>query len=149
MSTPSRVNIVRFACGESRLLVAQDNGSILVYDTSDLFSGDSKEVRPLTSAHIQSTYLHQIVPNPGTETGLSDLVAVVSDGKVQLLNIALEPQGGWVASDLMSQPISGKLALYIFIVVFPDFCCSLMVAEGQTFSYRSSDWRYFDIFSNE
>ncbi|KAF8969236.1 hypothetical protein BDZ97DRAFT_1796720 [Flammula alnicola] len=106
VSIPSKANIVKFACRDTRLLVGQDNGSMLVYDTSSLFTEGTEDVHPLTSTHIQTTYLRQIVPNPGTEPGLSELVAVVANGKVQLLNIQLEPQGGWAATDLMTQPIA-------------------------------------------
>ncbi|KAF8199687.1 hypothetical protein BJ912DRAFT_922074 [Pholiota molesta] len=71
-------------------------------------SPDANEVHPLTSAHVQTTSVRQIVPNPGAEPGLSDLIAVVSNGKVQLLDTQLEPQGGWTATDLMTQPIAAS-----------------------------------------
>ncbi|KAF5326909.1 hypothetical protein D9619_004355 [Psilocybe cf. subviscida] len=103
---PSRANIVKFACSDTRLLVGQDNGSILLFDTAQLFTEGGPDVHPLTSTHFQRTYLRYIVPNPGTEPGLSDLVAIVANGKVQLVNGELEPQGGWAATDDASQPIS-------------------------------------------
>ncbi|KAF9526360.1 hypothetical protein CPB83DRAFT_857976 [Crepidotus variabilis] len=99
-------NIINFAYGDTRLLVGLENGSLAVYDTASLFSSGTDEVAPLKTTQIQDAALGQIVPNPGTEPALSELVAIVGDGKVALLNMNLEPQGGWAASDLMTQPIS-------------------------------------------
>lgn len=130
MSTSSRINIVRFACSDSRLLVSQDNGSILVYDTSQLFTEGTNEVHPSTSTHIQAGYIQQIVPNPGTEPGLNDLVAIVSNGKVQLLNLDLEPQGGWVGNDLMSQPIAGQFQFLVSSKSLANTCNSVLVSQG-------------------
>lgn len=109
VTIPTRANIVAFACGETKLLVGLDDGSVVVYDTSSLFTPGTNDIQPLARNQIQSSPLRQILPNPGTEPNLSDLVAVVGDGKVELLNMQLESQGGWVASDLMTQPIAGKL----------------------------------------
>ncbi|KAH9481729.1 hypothetical protein JR316_0006256 [Psilocybe cubensis] len=106
VSIPTRATIVAFACGDTKLLVGLADGSVVVYDTSSLFTEGTNDVQPLGRNEIQTSPLRQVVPNPGTEPGLSDLVAIVSDGKVELLNMNLESQGGWVASDLMSQPIS-------------------------------------------
>ena len=57
------------------------------------------------------------MPNPGTEQNLSSLVAVVGDGKAVLLDMQLEPQGGWTASDSLSQPVAGLFA-YCLIPAF-------------------------------
>jgi len=65
-------------------------------------------------AQVQSSSLRQMSPNPGIEPNLSELFAVVGDGKVALLNVQLEPQGGWAASDLMTQPISGEFSEVCF-----------------------------------
>lgn len=54
------------------------------------------------------------MPNPGTEQNLSNLVAVVGDGNAVLLDMQLEPQGGWAASDSLTQPIAGLFAYCYF-----------------------------------
>ncbi|KAF8907368.1 hypothetical protein CPB84DRAFT_1822580 [Gymnopilus junonius] len=106
LSIPTKANIIRFACADSRFLVGLEDGSIVVYDTSAILTPGTNDIQPLNRIQIQSSPLRQIVPNPGSEPGLNDLVAVVGDGNVHLLNKGLESQGGWVASDLMSQPIA-------------------------------------------
>jgi nucleoporin NUP159 len=149
VSTPYRANIVRFAAQESRLIVAQENGSLLLFDTSQLFTEDANEVHPLTSAHVQTTSVRQIVPNPGAEPGLSDLIAVVSNGKVQLLDTQLEPQGGWTATDLMTQPIAGKFTCHSLVHTMTHLHISFVVSERKAHCYRSADWGYFDLFSHK
>lgn len=109
VSIPTRANIVAFACGDTKLLVGLTDGSVVVYDTSSLFTAGTNDVQPLGRNQIQTSSLRQVLPNPGKEPGLNDLVAVVGDGKVELFNMQLESQGGWVASDLMTQPIAGKI----------------------------------------
>ncbi|KAF8150734.1 hypothetical protein B0H34DRAFT_801662 [Crassisporium funariophilum] len=103
---PGKCNMVAFASADTRLLVGLEQGTIAVYDTAVLFTSGSDETQPMKTTQIQSRAFRQIAPNPGTEQNLGDLVAVVADGKVQLLNMQLEPQGGWVASDIMTQPIA-------------------------------------------
>ena len=89
------------------MFVGLEDGHVLVYDTSALFSPGTNGVEPLTSTQIQRPALRQIVPNPGTEPGLSDLVAVVGHEKVHLFNMQLESQGGWAATDMSSRPVAG------------------------------------------
>ena len=84
---------------------------MLAYDTSVLFSSGTNGVGPLTSTQIQRPALRQIVPNPGTEPGLSDLVAIVGEEKVHLYNMQLESQGGWAAADTSSRPVAGAYIL--------------------------------------
>ncbi|PPQ64136.1 hypothetical protein CVT24_008766 [Panaeolus cyanescens] len=103
---PAKPNIITFAESDSRLIVAFEQGSIAVYDTAVLCSPGEGDVQPLYNNQVQTSPFRQILPNPGSEPGLSDLVAVVGDGKVHLWNTRLESQGGWAASDLMSQPIA-------------------------------------------
>jgi len=103
-STP---NIVTFAFGDSRMFVGLEDGHVLVYDTSALFSSGTDKIGPLASTQIQRPALRQIIPNPGTEPGLSDLVAIVGHEKVHLFNVQLEPQGGWEATDISSRPVAG------------------------------------------
>jgi len=100
-----RANIVTFACNDTRLVLGLESGSVAIYDTAALLSSGTDEIQPLTTRQIQSSPLRQIISNPGSEP---ELVAVVGDGNVVLLNMQLEPQGGWAASDLMTQPISGE-----------------------------------------
>ncbi|KAJ3490063.1 hypothetical protein NLJ89_g11470 [Agrocybe chaxingu] len=100
------VNIIDFACNDTRLIVGLENGSLGMYDTASLFTPGTEQIQPLRTVQVQTSPLRQIAPNPGTEANLSELFAVVGDGKVQLLNMQLEPQGGWEGTDLMSQPIS-------------------------------------------
>lgn len=109
-----KANIVTFACHDTRLLVGLEQGAIAVYDTAALFTSGSGDVQPLKITQLQSGPLRQIVPNPGTEQNLSSLVVVVGDGKVALLDMQLEPQGGWTASDSSTQPIAG-------LCLLPDF----------------------------
>ncbi|KAF9048549.1 hypothetical protein BJ165DRAFT_1460486 [Panaeolus papilionaceus] len=103
---PAKPNIVTFAESDSRLIVAFEQGSVAVYDSATLCSPGSGDVQPLYNNQAQNSPFRQILPNPGSEPGLSDLVAVVGDAKVHLWNTRLESQGGWAASDLMSQPIA-------------------------------------------
>jgi nucleoporin NUP159 len=105
------VNLIAFATKDTRLVVGLENGSVAIYDTALLFTPGTGEVPPLKTMQVQSSPLRQILPNPSMEQSLSDLLAVVGHGKVLLLNMQLEPQGGWAASDLMTQPISGQFPL--------------------------------------
>jgi len=99
------------------MFVGLEDGHMLVYDTSALFSPGTNEVEPLTSTQIQRPALRQIVPNPGAEPGLSDLVAVVGHEKVQLFNMQLESQGGWAATDMSSRPVAGGYFLDPFLFI--------------------------------
>lgn len=92
-----------------------EQGAVAIYDTTALFTPGSGDVQPLRITQLQSGPLRQIVPNPGTEQ--SGLVAVVGDGKAVLLDMQLEPQGGWTASDSLSQPVAG-LCAYCLISAF-------------------------------
>jgi nucleoporin NUP159 len=107
LSLQSKPNIVIFAFGDTRIFVGLEDGHVLVYDTSALFSSGTDKVGVLASTQIQRPALRQIVPNPGTEPGLSDLVAIVGQEKVHLFNVKLEPQGGWTATDTSSRPVAG------------------------------------------
>lgn len=79
-----------------------------MYDTATLFSPGSENVTPLNAVDAQSGPIVQILPNPGTEAGLIEMVAVVrGNGSVQLVNMQLESQGGWVGSDAESAPVAG------------------------------------------
>ena len=112
-----RANIVTFACHDTRLLVGLEQGAVAIYDTAVLFTPGSGDVQPLRITQLQSGPLRQIVPNPGTEQSLSSLVAVVGDGKAVLLDMQLELQGGWTASDSLTQPVAG-LCAYCLISAF-------------------------------
>jgi len=102
-----KVTIIIFSqdASESHLFVGTDRGFLAVYDTASLIQGGG--VQPRNQIQLESNALREIVPNPGSEPNLKDLVAVVGDGKVILFNSNLEKQAGWQASDLMSQPIAG------------------------------------------
>ncbi|EDR08724.1 uncharacterized protein LACBIDRAFT_294237 [Laccaria bicolor S238N-H82] len=63
-------------------------------------------VAPLVISQLQSGPLRQILPNPGTESNLVDIVAVLGDGMVQLLNMGLQLQGGWVADGSSPNPMA-------------------------------------------
>lgn len=102
------MNIITFAFEDSFLFLGLESGFLVVYDTAALFTPGTEEITPLKTAQVQSSPPRQILPNPGTEPNLCGLVAVVGDGKVILLNMQLEAQGGWAASDLMTQPITGE-----------------------------------------
>ncbi|PPQ95721.1 hypothetical protein CVT26_008364 [Gymnopilus dilepis] len=106
VSIPTKANIIKFACADSLLLVGLEDGSIVSYDTSAILTPGANDIQPLKRTQLQASPLRQIVPNPGSEPGLNELFAVVGDGRVHLLNKDLESQGGWAASDLMSQPIA-------------------------------------------
>ncbi|KAF9463874.1 hypothetical protein BDZ94DRAFT_1282304 [Collybia nuda] len=107
ISTPGKATLIVLACNDTRLFVGLEQGQLLVYDTTTLFSPGSENVTPLHAINAQSGPIIQILPNPGTETGLVEMVAVVrGDGTVQLVNMELEPQGGWVGSDADSAPVA-------------------------------------------
>lgn len=106
-------NILAFACNDTRLFVALDQGQLLVYDTASLFSPGSNSVAPIHIQQDQSGPVRQISPNPGTEQNLSDFVAVVrSNASVTLYNTKLESLGGWVAEDTVSVPVAGICLSY-------------------------------------
>ena len=105
-----KVNIVTFAYHDTRLLVGLEQGAVAIYDTAALFTPGSGDVQPLRITQLQSGPLRQIVPNPGKEQNFSSLVAVVGDGKAVLLDMLLESQGGWTASDSLTQPVAGLFA---------------------------------------
>jgi nucleoporin NUP159 len=115
-----KVNIVTFAYHDTRLLVGLERGAVAIYDTAALFTPGSGDIQPLRVTQLQSGPLRQIVPNPGTEQNLSNLVAVVGAGKAVLLDMQLEPQGGWTASDSLTQPVAGLFAYC------PDFHFDLL-----------------------
>jgi len=96
------------------MFVGLEDGHVLVYDTAALFSPGTSGVGPITSTQIQRPALRQIVPNPGNEPGLSDLVAIVGHEKVHLFNMQLESQGGWAATDTSSRPVAGARFFGLF-----------------------------------
>ena len=120
-----KANIVTFACHDTRLLVGFEQGAVVIYDTAALFTSGSGDVQPLKITQLQSGPLRQIVPNPGAEQNLSSLVVVVGDGKVALLDMQLEPQGGWTASDSSTRPVAG-LCVYYLISTFDLLSCMLV-----------------------
>ncbi len=91
------VNIIAFGMHDTRLLVGFTGGQLLVYDTAHLFTAGTNDVAPLSMTKTSSAPFAQIVPNPGAEPDLAQLVAVIrGDGVVQVLDInKLEPQCGW------------------------------------------------------
>jgi nucleoporin NUP159 len=101
-------NIVTFACSDTRLIVGFERGQLTVYDTSLLFShgSDNASIAPMhVLLDVHAGPIRHILPNPGTE--FPDAVVVVRENaQVQLLNIRLESQGGWIgAGD--STPVAG------------------------------------------
>lgn len=108
-ATPTHI---AFACADARLIVAFDAGQLAIYDTSVLFSPGSGNIQPLHVLETHSGPFRQIAPNPGTESGIADSLAVVrADGCVQLLNTNLESQGGWAGSNVESTPVAGMLSI--------------------------------------
>lgn len=100
--------IITFACNDTRLLVALEEGHVLAYDTAQLFSPGSEEIQPGHVFQSQSGAPLHMSPNPGTEQNLVDHVAVLrGDGAVQLLNMQMQSQGGWAGSDPDSTPVAG------------------------------------------
>lgn len=91
------VNIIAFGMHDTRLLVGFTGGQLLVYDTAHLFTAGANDVAPLSMAQTSSSPFVQIVPNPGTEPDLAQLVATIrGDGVVQVLDInKLESRCGW------------------------------------------------------
>jgi len=142
-----KANIVTFACHDTRLLLGLEQGAVTIYDTAALFSSGSGDIQPLKMTQLQSGPLRQIVPNPGTEQNLSNLVVVVGDGKVALLDMQLEPQGGWTASDSLTQPIAG-LCAYCLISSFDSHyqIISCLVTERETSCYWITNGGHFDLF---
>jgi nucleoporin NUP159 len=108
VSPPGTPSFIAFACNDTRLFVGLEQGQLLVYDTAALFSPGFENVTPLNAVDARSGSIVQILPNPGTEANLIEMVAVVrGDGSVELLNMKLESQGGWVGSDAESAPVAG------------------------------------------
>ena len=144
-----KANIVTFACHDTRLLVGLERGAVAIYDTAALFTPGSGDVQPLGITQLQSGPLRQIVPNPGTEQNFSGLVAVVGDGKAVLLDMQLEPQGGWTASDSLTQPAAGLFAYCLIFTVDLLRIFSCMVAERETSRHWTTNWRHFDLFFDQ
>ncbi|GLB40668.1 putative nuclear pore complex [Lyophyllum shimeji] len=102
-------NIIALASNDTRLFMSLESGDLLVYDTAILFSAGSDAVSPMHVLPPDTGPIRYIVPNPGTESNLVDLVAVVrSNMTVVLYNSTLEVQGGWIApdGDLASAPVA-------------------------------------------
>lgn len=111
LSIPTaNVNIITFTCGDSYLFLGLENGFLAVYDATSLLTPGTNDITPLKTTQVQSSPLRQILPNPGAEPNLCEVVAVVGEGKVALINMQLETQACWAASDLMTQPVSGEFA---------------------------------------
>lgn len=101
--------MVAFAHHDTRLIVGTNSGAICVYDTARLFSSGSDPVAPLRTYNAQPGTLRQISPNPGTESDLVDIIAVVrSNGIVHLMNTMLESLGGWSATEPNASPVAGE-----------------------------------------
>lgn len=137
--TSANVNIIAFGSNDTRLVVGLEDGSLAIYDTAPLFTPGTGGVSPLKAMQIQSSPLRQILPNPGTDPNSSDIFAIVGDGRVLLFNMQLEPQGGWVASDLMTQPISGQYSFPNQNHEFLTTYSSYMVSKGETHRDRASN----------
>ncbi|KAF9000641.1 hypothetical protein BDQ17DRAFT_1426983 [Cyathus striatus] len=91
-------NIIVFASNDTHLVIGLEDGSILVYDTAQLFTIGTEDISPVHVSLSSSGDLRQVVPNPGIDPSLADLVAIVrDDGTVQLVNTQLENQGGWTS----------------------------------------------------
>ncbi|KAF5391761.1 hypothetical protein D9757_001746 [Collybiopsis confluens] len=104
----SEPNILSLACNETRLIVGFKSGHLIVYDTSSVFTSGTNEIQPAHVLQSSRQPIIDIAPNPSTEDmSLANLLAVVRvDGTVQLLSTNMEPQGGWVASDVDSTPVA-------------------------------------------
>ena len=96
-------NILTLANHDSCLVVGLEQGAIAVYDTTLLFAPGQDQIQPTHSQQLQSAPLKQISANPGIEP----VVAVVGEGSVQVVNMQLEPQAGWTASDASTNPAAG------------------------------------------
>ncbi|KAF5370453.1 hypothetical protein D9615_009738 [Tricholomella constricta] len=95
----AKPSFITLAFNDTRLLVCVGRGELLVFDTATLFSAGNDAVVPINKLPSDSGPIRHIVPNPGTEPNLVDLVAVVNSNKtVVLYNTKLEIQGGWIAS---------------------------------------------------
>ena len=139
-----RPNIVVLACRDTHLVVGLETGSVLVYDANALLCPGSGVVAPLVISQLQSGPLRQILPNPGTESNLVDIVAVLGDGMVQLLNMGLQLQGGWVPDGSSPNPMASSYAVFLALFV-SNVTVSFLVSQGQTPCSRLADRRYFDI----
>lgn len=144
-----RPNIVVFACRDTHLVVGLETGSVLVYDANALLCPGSGIVAPLVISQLQSGPLRQILPNPGTESNLVDIVAVLGDGMVQLLNMGLQLQGGWVADGSSPNPTASSYATFLSSFLCLTVTVSFLVSQGQTPCNRLADWRYFDILFSQ
>ncbi|KAG6333222.1 hypothetical protein ID866_5867 [Astraeus odoratus] len=95
--------IITFACNESKLLVGLSDGTILVYDTDQLFSSGDGHLSPVHTFPVSSPAAPlSIQPNP---EGVPELVAVLRDlssspgsPAVELLDVQkMVSSGGWMA----------------------------------------------------
>ncbi|KAF9072966.1 hypothetical protein BDP27DRAFT_1319723 [Rhodocollybia butyracea] len=104
----SEPNLLALANNDSRLVVGFKSGQIIVYDTSAVFTPGSNEIQPIGILQTSQQPIIDIASNPNTEDPtLSALLAVVRvDGSVHVFNTNLEPQGGWIAGDADSAPVT-------------------------------------------
>ncbi|KAF4613917.1 hypothetical protein D9613_007855 [Agrocybe pediades] len=101
LSIPTKANLLAFSSDEAQLYVGLEDGSVVAYDSAAVLTAGTNDIQPSNRIQLQQTPLRRLVPNPGTEEGLKDLVAVVGDNFVRLLNTRLESQGGWSTNDSM------------------------------------------------
>ena len=114
LSLSATPTFIAYASADTKLVVAFDAGQLAVYDTSALFTPGSELIQPLHFFESHSGPFRQIAPNPGTEPGIVDTLAVVrADGCVQLFNTNLQPQGGWAPSDFDSTPVAGTCSFFL------------------------------------
>lgn len=129
----SEPNLLALANNDSRLVVGFKSGQIIVYDTSAVFTPGSNEIQPIGILQTSQQPIIDIASNPNTEDPtLSALLAVVRvDGSVQVLNTNLEPQGGWVAGDADSAPVTGVFSsLLLHFNIYSIFISSRLVSQG-------------------
>jgi hypothetical protein len=134
---PASASAIVFAHHDTRLLVALFNGSICIYDHTDVFSGVSGPSSPLHTFQSHTGVITSILPNP---EGAPELVAVsrIPSGDsaqqvVEILDINnMSISSAWTSgSSFDSTPVT--CMSYFPVHLFEKLMrYSVLVSEGKT-----------------
>ncbi|CAK5268804.1 unnamed protein product [Mycena citricolor] len=105
ITLPCAAISIAFGCADSRLFAGTEQGRILVFDTTHLFTSST----PVDPIHVLDTSTSpplQILPNPSGDHDLSQLLAIVrADGTAQVLSAQMEHRAGWMGSNAEDSPV--------------------------------------------
>ena len=110
---PASCSQLVFAYNEERLLAGLENGRILVFDARALFREGPNEAAPLADHFTRAGPPRQVTPNPSTDAGLAELVAIVThDGFALILDVTKGMQGGWQSEEGQPRISAGACISY-------------------------------------